>query len=84
VPQEELRHEKMRELVRPEIHPLGFPQQAMQAEVGKRPEKEDQPLGRRQLPRQPRRERPKENGVCNQQRNPDQGIKEYSQTENPA
>ena len=81
VPQEEFRHEEVRELVRPEIHPLGFPKQEMEAEVGQRPEKKDQPLGRREAARHPRRKPPEKNGVCDQQRDTDGGIKEDSHAE---
>jgi hypothetical protein len=84
VPQEKFRHEKVRELVGPEIHPLWFPQQEMEAEVGERPEKKDQPLGRREAVRHPRRERPEKNGVCDQQRDSDRGIDEDSHAELPA
>jgi hypothetical protein len=73
----------MRELVAPEIHPLGFPQKAMQAQVGKRPAKKDQPLGHRKDARHPPREGPEKNGVCDQERNSDRGIEEDSHAQVP-
>jgi hypothetical protein len=81
--QEEFRHEEVRELVSPEIHPLGFPQQAMQAEVGERPEKKDQSLDHREAARHQRREFPEKNGVCDQHWDSDRGIEKDSHAKVP-
>jgi hypothetical protein len=83
VPKEEFRHQEVRELVPPEIHPLGLPQQEMEAEVGEPPEQKDQPLGRREAARHPRRKPTEKNGVCDQQRDTDRGIEEDSHAEIP-
>lgn len=83
VPQEEFRRQKVREFVRPEVHPLGFAQQEMETEVGQRSEKKDQSLCRREAVRHPGREPPKKNGVCDQQGDSDRGIDEDSHAEVP-
>jgi hypothetical protein len=56
----------------------------MQAQVGERPEKKNQPLRHRKDVRHPRRKNPEKNGVCDQYRNADRGIEQDSHAQIPA